>query len=358
MKGPLVSELAPKQLITSLFLVQSKDVRQKKDGSPYLSLQLSDKSGDLDAKMWDNVGEVLDTFDRDDFVKVKGETLLYQNRLQLNIHRLTRVPDSEIDLGDFLPVSKRDLEEMFAELMGVIGSMKNADLQALLKAIFADAEIAAAYKRAPAAKGIHHAWLGGLIEHVLSLLQLAKFTAGHYPFIDEDLLVAGVILHDIGKISELRYERSFSYSTPGQLLGHIQIGVNIVEDKARSLPGFPVKLKMLVEHMILSHHGQLEFGSPKLPSFAEALLLHHLDNLDSKMEALRVALERDRSSENEWTPYNYALERSLLDKNKYLSPPPPSPPQQPAAPAKAKKPQTTLFGDQLLGAWKGGEEGE
>ena len=358
MKGPLVSELTPKQLITSLFLVQVKDVRQKKDGSPYLSLQLSDKSGDIDAKMWDNVWEVLDTFDRDDFVKVKGETLLYQNRLQLNIHKLVRVSDSEIDLGDFLPVSRRDLDEMFRELMSVIDAMKNAHIRALLKAIFDDPDIATAYRRAPAAKGIHHAWLGGLIEHVLSLVHLAKFTALHYPIIDEDLLLAGVILHDIGKISELRYERTFTYSTPGQLLGHIQIGVNIVEDKARSIPGFPDKIKLLIEHMILSHHGQLEFGSPKLPVFAEALLLHHLDNLDSKMEALRATLEKDRSSDSEWTPYNYALERSLLDKNKFLAPPPPAQGQQPSAAAKPKKAQSTLFGDQLLGALKGSEENE
>lgn len=359
MKGPLVSELAPKQLITSVFLVQSKDVRQKKDGSPYLSLGLMDKSGELDAKMWDNVGDVLDSFDRDDFIKVKCETLLYQNRLQLSIHKLARVPDGEVDLADFLPASKRDPEEMFAELMGLIGGITNPHLQALLRGIFADAETAAAYKRAPAAKGIHHAWLGGLIEHVLSLAALAKYTAAHYPIIDQDLLMAGVILHDIGKISELRYERSFSYSTPGQLLGHIQIGVNLVEAQARAIPGFPPKLKMLVEHLILSHHGQLDFGSPKVPLFAEAVLLHHLDNLDSKMDAVRGALEKDRASASEWTPYVYSMERALLDKAKFLAEAEPAaaPSKAPASKAAARKPQGTLFGEQLLGAIQGnGEE--
>jgi 3'-5' exoribonuclease len=352
MKGPLVSELGPKQMITSVFLVQSKDVRQKKDGSPYLSLGLMDKSGELDAKMWDNVGEVLDSFDRDDFIKVKGETLLYQNRLQLSIHRLTRVADAEVDLADFLPASKRDQREMFAELMAVIASMKSEPLRALLQSIFADPETAAAFQRAPAAKGIHHAWLGGLIEHVLSLVSLAKFCARHYPIVDEDLLVTGVILHDIGKISELRYERSFSYSTPGQLLGHIQIGVNLVEEKARAIPGFPPKLKLLVEHLILSHHGQLEFGSPKVPLFAEAVLLHHLDNLDSKMEAVRGAVEKDRNSTSEWTPFVYALDRQLLDKAKFLSEPeaPAVSGAAPAAKTAARKPQPTLFGEQLMGA--------
>jgi 3'-5' exoribonuclease len=352
MKGPLVSELGPKQMITSVFLVQSKDVRQKKDGSPYLSLGLMDKSGELDAKMWDNVGEVLDSFDRDDFIKVKGETLLYQNRLQLSIHRLARVADAEVDLADFLPASKRDQREMFAELMAVIGSMKSEPLRALLQSIFADPETAAAFQRAPAAKGIHHAWLGGLIEHVLSLVSLARFCARQYPIVDEDLLLTGVILHDIGKISELRYERSFSYSTPGQLLGHIQIGVNLVEEKARAIPGFPPKLKLLVEHLILSHHGQLEFGSPKVPLFAEAVLLHHLDNLDSKMEAVRSAVEKDRSSTSEWTPFVYALDRQLLDKGKFLSEPdaPAVRGAAPAAKSAARKPQPTLFGEQLMGA--------
>jgi 3'-5' exoribonuclease len=207
---------------------------------------------------------------------------------------------------------------MFLELQGRIASIGNPHLKALLDAMFADEEIARAYRIAPAAKAIHHAWIGGLIEHVLSLCTLAKFTAAHYSNIDLDLLMAGVILHDIGKISELKYARSFSYSTEGQLLGHIVIGLRMVEDKLRLIPGFPDKLRDLLLHMIISHHGELPFGSPKVPLFPEAMLLHHLDNLDSKMECMRGLIERDRLVEGVWTGYSSALDRSLLKKAKFM----------------------------------------
>jgi 3'-5' exoribonuclease len=215
-------------------------------------------------------------------------------------------------------------------------------LKALLEAIFADEEIARAYRIAPAAKAIHHAWLGGLIEHVLSLCALAKFTAAHYADIDLDLVLAGVMLHDIGKISELKYVRSFSYSTEGQLLGHIIIGLKMVEDKLRMIPGFPEKLRDLLAHMIVSHHGELAYGSPKVPLFPEAMLLHHLDNLDSKMECMRGLIERDRQVEGVWTGYNSALDRSVLKKAKFLDAPA-EPEQRPApveAPAQARPPRS------------------
>ena len=350
MKSPSVAELEPRQQINGFFLVQSKEVRQKKTGEPYLSLTLMDRTGEIDAKMWDNVAEVMETFDRDDFVKVKGETSLYQNKLQLTVHRLQRVDDREIDLSDYLPASRRDPEEMYSELQAIIVGMKNPHLQALLNAIFADEEIAAAYRKAPAAKAIHHAWLGGLIEHVLSLAALARITAKHYQGIDEDLLMAGVILHDIGKISELSYVRSFGYTTEGQLLGHIQIALRIIADKLPQVPDFPAKLRDLLEHLILSHHGQLEFGSPKVPLFPEALLLHHLDNMDSKMELMRATIERDRNNTGQWTSYVHALERSVLDREKYLNPPAPNGGSVAAAkPAAAKKTQkpSTVMGEKM-----------
>jgi 3'-5' exoribonuclease len=342
MKSPMIADLAPGQSVTGLFLVQSKDVRQKKTGEPYLSLVFVDRSGEVDAKMWDNVPEVVETFDRDDFVRVKGETQLYQNRLQITVHRLVRIDSAEVDLADFLPASRRDPEEMFAELRSVIAAMKNPHLRALLDAIFADTAVAEAYKRAPAAKTIHHAWLGGLLEHVLSLVKLARFAAAHYDAIDEDLLMTGVVLHDIGKIRELSYQRTFGYTTEGQLLGHIQIALRLIGDKIAQIAGFPPKLRNLVEHLVLSHHGQLEFGSPKVPLLPEALLLHHLDNMDSKMEAMRGALERDRSSTGEWTPYVPALERNVLDRRKYLEAQPPAPKTAPAPKPSAPRASTTL----------------
>lgn len=347
MKSPTVASLEPRQQVNGLFLVQSKDVRQKKTGEPYLALTLIDRTGDIDAKMWDNVADILDTFERDDFIRVRGETQLYQNKLQLTVHRLARVDDSEVDLADFLPASKRDPEEMFAELLALIASLENVHLRGLLENVFADAAIAESFKRAPAAKAIHHNWLGGLIEHVLSLASLARDAARHYPFIDQDLLLAGVVLHDIGKIRELSYARSFNYTTEGSLIGHIQIALRMLADKYP--PGFPDKLRNLLEHLILSHHGQLEFGSPKLPVFPEAMLLHHLDNMDSKMELMRSTIERHRPQGVEWTSYVPAIERYILDTDRYLNGIPQPPPGTPPKPAPAARPGSkTVMADKLM----------
>jgi len=321
MKSLFIRDLQPGTQSTGVFLVQSKEVRQKKSGEPYLSLQLSDKSGDVDAKMWDNVEHVVDTFEKNDFVKVAGLPSVYNNRLQFTVHKLMRLSDDQVDFGDFFAASSRDRDEMLAELKRVVAEMGNPHLRALLEAILGDDAIASRFKNAPAAKTIHHAWLGGLIEHVLSLCTLAKLVTPHYPHIDGDLVLAGVVLHDIGKIDELSFDRGFGYTDAGQLIGHIQIGLGIVNEKVRQIPDFPPKLKLLLDHMILSHHGELEFGSPKVPVFAEAMLLHHLDNLDSKMETIRGFVERDKVMEGCWTGWNSALERPLLKKEKFLAEP-------------------------------------
>lgn len=318
MKSPYISELAANQVVQGCFLVRSKEVRQKKTGEPYLSLSLGDKSGEVDAKMWDNVAEVMDTFDRDDFVRVKGVLQVYQNRPQFTVHKLQRLSDDEVDKSDFFPASKRDPGEMFAELMSIVAGISNPHLKALLEALFTDQDIARRYRVAPAAKVVHHAWLGGLIEHVLSMCKLGRMAALHYEGIDLDLVLTGAILHDIGKIRELDYQRSFGYTDDGQLIGHTVIGVQMVDEKLRALPDFPPRLRSLVEHMILSHAGEREFGAPQVPLFAEALLLHYLDNLDSKMECVRGLVEQDRQLEGAWTPYNKALDRSVLKKDRYL----------------------------------------
>jgi 3'-5' exoribonuclease len=365
MKAIFVSGLVANEPVTSLFLVTHKEIRQKKTGEPYLSLILADRTGEIEAKMWDNVAEVMDVFDRDDFVKVKGLAQPYQNRSQFTVHKLRRLEEHEVEATDYFPCSKRDPEEMYAELRGVIASIGNPHLRALLDGVFANERTARLYKRAPAAKTIHHAYLGGLLEHVLSLCALCRAMAAHYPGVDVDLLLATAILHDIGKIEELTYERSFSYSTPGQLLGHIVIGIQLVEDHLRSLPDFPPKLRLLLEHMMLSHHGELEFGSPKVPAFLEALLFHHLDNLDSKMEAMRVCVERDKNVNGEFTGWISALERVVLKKERFLNPPTPpvaaaesGPGSRSVAAEEPKPPQpkptvvprpaaSTAFGDKL-----------
>jgi len=359
MKSPYAAELEPNQPATATFLVVAKEVRQKKTGEPYLSLTLGDRTGHIDAKMWDNVREVVETFERDDFVRVKGLVQVYQNKPQLTIHKMIRVDEREIDFTDFFPSSKRDPEEMFAELQGIVAALENPHLKALVDGLFADPEVARRYRTAPAAKMIHHAYLGGLIEHHLSLAALARTVAAHYPQVDLDLLLTGVILHDIGKIFELDYERGFSYSDDGQLLGHITIGLRMIGERIRAIPGFPPKLGALVEHMVLSHHGELAFGSPKAPMFPEALLLHHLDNLDSKMECMRAAAEKDHNIAGNWTSYNTALERMILKKDKYLGEtaeaPPPRPPEAghpvPTAPRTPPAPKPgSLFGEKLTQA--------
>ncbi len=356
MKSPFVGDLVPNEIVTAQFLVTSKEVRQKKTGEPYLSLQFSDRTGEIEAKMWDNVAEIIDSFHRDDFVKVKGVAQPYGNRSQFTVHKLRRLEEHEIEAADYFPCSARDPEEMFSELKQIISDLRNDHLRALLWAIFDDAQTAALYRIAPAAKSIHHACRGGLLEHVLSLCRLCRLTASHYQHIDLDLLLSGAILHDIGKIEELSYARSFHYTASGQLLGHIVIGLRMVGEKIGKLPDFPPKLRVLVEHMIISHHGELEFGSPKVPLFPEALLLHHLDNLDSKMESMRIAVTRDQS-DNEFTGWIAPLERVILKKNHFLADPapaaddvaaafaPPSPP--PPSPIKPVAANQTLFGEKL-----------
>jgi 3'-5' exoribonuclease len=372
MKTPYVSDLKPNQIFSSIFLVHVKDVRQKKSGDPYLSLLLGDRTGEVEAKMWDNVADVMGTFDRDDFVKVKGLLQIFQNRPQLTIHKMVRVLESDVDFADYFPASERDPLEMFAELRAIVAGMENAQLRDLLNAFLDDEPLARMYRTAPAAKHVHHAYLGGLIEHVLSVCHLCRVAAAHYKFVDLDLLLTGAVLHDIGKVAELTYERSFGYSAEGQLLGHIVIGLRLLTEKLQRFPDFPAKLRVLVEHMIVSHHGELEFGSPKVPLFPEALLLHHLDNLDSKMECMRSMIARDRHVEGCWTGYNPSLERAVLKKARYLeeesidpavradisepaTPLPPQPPDAPPAPQHQEhhSPLTTsVFAEKLQQAWR------
>jgi 3'-5' exoribonuclease len=354
MKSPYVGTLSQNETVTAQFLVLSKEIRQKKTGDPYLSLHLADRTGEIEAKMWDNVAEVMDTFERDDFVKVKGLVQVYQNRAQFTVHRLRRMDEQEVDLSDYFPCSDRDPEEMFAELRGIIAGLANPHLRALLESVFGDAHLASLYKIAPAAKSIHHACRSGLIEHVLSVCALSRLVGPHYPQIDVDLLISGAILHDIGKVEELSYARSVGYSPDGQLLGHIILGLRLLHAKFAQLPDFPPKLRTLLEHMIVSHHGELEFGSPKVPLFAEALLLHHLDNLDSKMDAVRMALKRDPHVEGEFTGWIAPLERALLKKDRYLQEPKPAPAPPVIAEVtvtiakpESKPPVNTFFGEKL-----------
>ncbi|MGH9415447.1 MAG: 3'-5' exoribonuclease YhaM family protein [Terriglobales bacterium] len=311
-KTSFVSELTPNASVNSAFLVLAKEIKQKKDGEPYLDLLLGDRTGQIKAVMWDRVAEIQAEFAQDDFIRVRGQVQEFRDKPQLKIDRLRRVEEADIRLADYLPATSQDVEAMWRELQGRIAAMTNPHLQALLRAIFDDPAIAERYRRAPAAKVLHHAYLGGLLEHVTSLARLAELVVRNYTYVDRDLLIAGILLHDLGKIEELNYRRSFSYTTAGQLLGHMVLVLEIMHKKLAELPGFPRPLQTLLEHLIISHHGQYEFGSPKLPMFPEALLLHQLDDMDSKMQAMRTQLEQEAAAATEWTGYNRSLERPLL----------------------------------------------
>ncbi len=319
MKTRYVSDLQPDESVTSYFLVHQKDVRLKKSGEPYLSLILADRTGRLEAKMWDGISEIAETFDQDDFVKAQGLVSMYRDRPQMTIHRLRRIDESEVDISQYFPHTKRDIDEMWGELTAAVAAVGNPHLKSLLEKLLDDEEIATRMKMAPAAKTLHHAFIGGLLEHVTSLLRLAKVTAANYDFVDSDLVTAGVVLHDLGKIYELEYKRTFGYTDEGQLLGHIIIVLRILDRKCAEIADFPPKLKMLIEHLILSHHGQYEFGSPKLPMFPEALLLHQIDDLDSKLESMRASTEDEVLGGESWTRYNPSLERRLLKKDVFLA---------------------------------------
>ncbi len=306
------------KVITSSFVVVSKQVKPKKTGEPYLALTLGDRTGQIEAKMWDNVEEAIDAFEQDDFVKIKGLLNKYKNRFQITVHKLRKLADSEADFSDYLPKTTKDIGELWKTLAGFVATFQNPHLKALVESFMSDPEIAEAYRNAPAAKTLHHAYIGGLLDHVVSLFRSCDLMCQNYPQINRDLLMTGAFLHDIGKIHELACTRSFSYTTRGQLLGHMIIELEMLQAKLEKLPGFPDELKTLVEHMIISHHGEYEFGSPKLPMFPEALMLHYLDDLDSKMESMRAHFEREAGAEGAWTSYNASLGRPLLNPVKFL----------------------------------------
>jgi len=314
MKEFFISDCSQQEnkIITSSFVVASKQVKAKKNGEPYLALILADRTGQIEAKMWDNVDEFIAIFEQDDFLKVKGLINKYKSRVQLTIHKLRRMEEVDIDFTD------KDIGELWRTLTEFVATLENPHLKSLLELFMADAEIAERYRNAPAAKTLHHAYIGGLLDHVVSLFRSCDLICRNYPQVNRDLLLTGAFLHDIGKIQELTYNRAFSYTTRGQLLGHMIIELEMLQAKLEKLPGFPEELKTLLEHMIISHHGQYDFGSPKLPMFPEALLLHYLDDLDSKMEAMRAHFEREAELDGPWTSYNASLGRPLLDSRKFM----------------------------------------
>jgi 3'-5' exoribonuclease len=326
MKDIYIADLANFDEGTSFngfFLVLAKQQRTTKNNKLYLNLILGDKTGQLEGRVWElSDPRIAKDFDKGDIVKARGSASRFDDRLQMKIDQLRKATAGEVDKSDMLPSTTCDVADLWRQLLGFVESLTNPDLKLLLSTMLADPAIAAGYREAPAAKQLHHAWLGGLLEHVISLLTLADRVAAHYPMLDRDLLITGVILHDIGKVTELSWETGFEYRVEGILLGHIQMGVALTEKTIDSLPNFPPKLKTLVLHMILSHHGKLEFGSPKLPMIPEALVLNFLDDLDAKMQAMAGEFDksiREGKGPDELTGKVWALDqRQLLNTKRWL----------------------------------------
>ncbi|MBC7370343.1 MAG: HD domain-containing protein [Bdellovibrionaceae bacterium] len=315
MEKQTVRALQDKDTVDAVFLVKEKTVGFGKNGRPFMSLVLGDLSGAIDGRLWDRVEELNKEFDAGDVIKVKGLVQLFQNRKQLIIHRIEKTEPGTFSADDFIPVSNKNTDDMFAELMIVVRSMKSDHLRQLTLDVIEDPEIKPMFMQAPAAKTIHHAWRGGLLEHVLSICKILDFMAGHYNFLNRDLLIFGGIFHDIGKVWELSYGDSVSYTDKGRLLGHMMLACELVDKKASKILGFSEELKDMCKHIILSHHGRLEYGSPKRPKFMEAVLVAMVDDLDSKMNTIQTFIETERNVSDKWSRYNELFDRYFLLDN-------------------------------------------
>jgi 3'-5' exoribonuclease len=314
------------QVVVTYFCLSSLSVRDKKQGGQYIAVTLSDKTGSIEGRMWEDFADAQQHCSEGCYVKVQGQISKYQGKFQITLTKMRSAAESEIDTADFIPTTAFDIDEMYAELMGYVDSFANAHLRDLVHAFLDDEAIGSAFRVAPAAKRLHHAWIGGLLEHVLTLVRVCRATAPFYPEVDPDLLVTGAILHDVGKVRELSWKSSFSYTLEGQLIGHISIAQGMLHEKiaelnARNGEVFPERLRLLVEHMILAHHGKLEFGSPKLPMTPEAMLLSALDDLEAKFQAMRgefAAAKAAGKGAGEVTDWVRSMERPLFDSRAFL----------------------------------------
>jgi 3'-5' exoribonuclease len=314
-----VKELADGEALDEIFLVTDKQLRANRNGNLYLQVDLADRTGTINARQW-NAGEaVFKSFDVGDFLQVRGKVQLFQGSLQVILNQVERVRPEKVglDLGDFLPCTPHDIDDLLRRLRGILLKLTNAHLRALVECFLMDADFVHDFCRAPAGIKNHHAYLGGLLEHVVTLLDGAERLLPLYPHLDPDLLLMGIFLHDIGKVRELTYGRSFGYSDQGQLIGHLVIGVEILSEKAARVPEltgepFPTELLLRLKHMIVAHHGTYEFGSPKLPMTPEAIALHYLDNFDAKVHSFTRDIREDRNAVSAWTPFNPQTQRKLF----------------------------------------------
>jgi len=311
-KDTYIQNIKQGEKIASLFLVGEKNMAHSQKGSAYLNVRLKDKTGEVDAKVWDNAVEVDKLFKKGDIVYIEGRVQIYRNALQVSIVNLQPCGPGDFNPSDFLPVSKLDTDAMFKDLLVYVDNIKTEPIRALLNAFFRDEITAERFRRAPAAKGFHHIYLGGLLEHTLSVVRLLDHAADHYPQLNRDLLLAGGMLHDIGKIYEFSYESLIEYSDEGRMIGHLVMGVEMINKKIEAIADFPSQLALELRHIILSHHGEFEFGSPKRPKTREALIIHFMDDMDAKLNAFDSFVAADSTgNDSDWTSFNRFFERYL-----------------------------------------------
>ena len=317
MSRRLITELPPQTQLDQTFLATHKQLRPNRNGQLYLQVELADKSGIITGRLWNASQDDCGAFDDGDYVRVEGHTQLYSGALQIIITAIERADPRTVDESEFLVLSANDLVRLEAELATILGTIRSAPLKALADEILADAPLMEAFRRTPAGVKHHHAYAGGLLDHVVNLLRLADRVAPLYPALDRDLLLTGVLAHDIGKTVELESIQGFSYTDQGQLLGHVLLGLQIVDDKIRAIEArtgttFAPESALRVKHMIASHHGHYEFGAPKLPMTLEAVALHHLDHLDATMAGTIQLLQNETTAEDGWTQYQQSQGRKFF----------------------------------------------
>jgi 3'-5' exoribonuclease len=307
-----VKDLKPAQQIKCAFLVKDKTLSTDKKGHSFLSVVLSDKTGQVDARVWDQAEEVHEQFEVDDFIFVKGTVQKFQNRNQVVIHGIETLNPSSIQISDFLPTTKNNIDEMFDDLLKISQEIRDPFIRDLILNTLKDQEIQPLIKKCPAAKSVHHAYIGGLLEHTLSICNVMKLISQNYKELNLDLLIFGAIFHDIGKIWELSFDTHIGYTDVGRLVGHISLGSELVERKAKEIPNFPVELKHVCKHLVLTHHGKLEYGSPKRPKFLEAMVVGMIDELDSRINSMATYMTSQMSESNpdqKWSSYNTMYDR-------------------------------------------------
>ena len=305
-----IKDIQENDKVQGLYLVKNKRLGLTKNGDHFLSLILTDRTGDVETRVWDNAEQLSPQFSEGDIIKVEGYASSYRNRIQLTLSTLNVAKD-EIDPSLFMETASGDSSEMMTALRSLLKGIKDPHLIALNEKFLSDRKFITEFKKAPAAKNFHHGYVGGLLEHTLSLCQLAEMVADHYAELDRDLLITGAFLHDIGKVKEFKYDKHIDYTDEGRLLGHLVMGVSMLEEKLSDLKDFPRNIRLKLNHMILSHHGEYDFGSPKRPKFLEAFALHMIDDLDAKIKGLGRFMEKDQQ-EGSWTDYNRIFERYFL----------------------------------------------